>query len=176
MAASPTLRLAVRVLVMVTLTAACVYSTCRAVRPALTYRNTWVHGDTAYWQRWLGDVCRAAEVKPRVSNFDKLTVYETRWENTDAALSVTSVDCTLTWRDMAAGPQTLTVILTNTHGPLPGYFVADIAAAVARELAFDGDAVTDLAVSPLQARVRPRITFVGGYSQPWQWSMRVVLR
>lgn len=139
----------------------------------------WRHGDVAYWQRWLGEVCHAAEAKPHVNRFDgRLTIYETRWEADPADdATITSVDCTMTWRDGDPGPRTIIVLLTNTHTALPGYLVTETATAVARELTGDaGGVVLDLAAGPSRTESRRNVTISGGYAQPWMWSMRVVLR
>lgn len=148
-------------------------------RAIMTTTPVWRHDDVAYWQRWLGEVCHATEVKPHVNRFDdKLTIYETRWESGPAMdASITSIDCTMTWLDGKPGPRTLVVLLTNIHGQLPGYAVMETATAVARELTGDGaGVVTDLATGPAQTTTRPKATFIGGYAQPWQWSMRVLVR
>lgn len=141
----------------------------------------WRHGDAAHWQRWLGEVCHAAEAKPHVNRFDdKLTIYETHWEADpaeDAAASITAIDCTLTMFDGKRGPRTLVVLLTNTHAQLPGYAVMETTSAIARELTGDGaGVVTDLAAGSARTATRPKATFIGGYAQPWQWSMRVLVR
>jgi len=154
-----------------------VYAMLNAV---LTQPPIWRHGDVAYWQRWLGEVCHAAEAKPHVNRFDeRLTIYETRWESDPAMdASITSVDCTMTWLDGKPGPRTLVVLLTNTHGQLPGYAVMETATAIARELTGNGAGiVTDLAVGPSRAETHAsRMVVSGGYAQPWQWSMRVMVR
>lgn len=154
-----------------------VYAMLNAV---LTQPPIWRHGGVAYWQRWLGEVCHAAEAKPHVNRFDeRLTIYETRWESDPAMdASITSVDCTMTWLDGKPGPRTLVVLLTNTHGQLPGYAVMETATAIARELTGNGAGiVTDLAVGPSRAETHAsRMVVSGGYAQPWQWSMRVMVR
>jgi hypothetical protein len=139
----------------------------------------WHHGDVTYWQRWLGEVCHAAEAKPHVNRFDgRQTIYETQWEADPADdATITSVDCAMTWHDGDRGPRTLVVLLTNTHTALPGYLVTETATAIARELTGDvGGVVMDLAAGPSRAESRRSVTISGGYAQPWMWSMRVVLR
>lgn len=158
---------------------AVVLSVVLVTRAVVAPTPVWRHGDVAYWQRWLGEVCHAAEAKPHINRFDeRLTIYETRWES-DPTMDapITSVDCTMTWLDGKPGPRTLVVLLTNTRGQLPGYAVMETATAVARELTGDGaGVVTDLATGPSRAETRSRMTASGGYAQPWQWSMRVVVR
>jgi hypothetical protein len=139
--------------------------------------HIWRHNDVAYWRRWLEEVCYAADVKPHINHFDnKLTIYETQWEAEPAAnMTITSIDCTMTWRDGKAGPRTLAVLLTNTHTQLPGYLVMETATAIARELTGGGAGVViDLAAGPAQTEIRPRMIISGGYGQPRQWSMRIV--
>jgi hypothetical protein len=155
-----------------------VASVVLVVRVITTPTPVWRHGDVAHWERWLGDVCHAAEARPHVNRFDdKLTIYETQWENPDAGAAVTSIDCTLTWRTGEPGPRTLVVLMSNSHGQLPGYLVTETATAVARELTGDVPGIImDLAAGPPRTATPDRLFIAGGYAQPWQWSMRVVLR
>lgn len=177
-ALSPVLVLGVCAIATIAVIAVVMAVVARAI---MTTTPVWRHGDAAYWQRWLGEVCHAAEAKPHINRFDdKLTIYETHWEADpadDAAASITAIDCTLTMFDGKHGPRTLVVLLTNTHAQLPGYAVMETTSAIARELTGDGaGVVTDLAASPARMATRPKATFIGGYTQPWQWSMRVLVR